>query len=565
MTLFGRFEDMVSSVLAPPVPEAADGPLKCADFFSGIGGFHLAARNLGLDVVFACDIDDEARRAYRHNFGLEPIGDIIPLRVEDVPDHDLLLAGFPCQPFSIIGRRQGFEDPRGSLFFELLRVIRAKRPQGVVLENVKQLATAQSGKVLIHILDDLKQLGYAVDWKVLNALDFGLPQKRERTIIVASQYQFQAFPWPTEAIPMRPLETVLEARPGAKYDASPAIREKRRRAHSATTSPAIWHENKGGQVSSHPWSCALRAGASYNYLLVDGKRRLTPREMLRLQGFPDSWEIVCNVSQTRKQAGNAVPVPMVQAAIKGMVKIIERAKTTGDNPRRLGPYPLGQIPDDILLKVGRQIVHRLAIGFGDIIGDDFATIFANAVGGEHRLSPLGVADVEWNGCAWSIKTVKVSRPFKAKRVRLISGRNSPDYSLGISDPHVNAAATGRAVLSIWNARVNEAMGDHQDLRIAVMVRNVAAREFVLFEDEARRFVPRDYTWRFNKRNNLEGWDKAIGEHRFTWQPHGSQFTILRQIPESARRFSIGPNVALVDPDAILAHVRYRDDWIQIHG
>ena len=225
---------------------------------------------------------------------------------------------------------------------------------------------------------------------------------------------------------------------------------------------------------------------------------------------------------------------------------------------------MGQIPDEVLHKIGRQLVHRLAIGFGDLIGDDFATIFANAVAGEHRLSPLGVADVEWNGCAWSLKTVKALRPFKAERVRLISGRNSPDYSLGISDPREDAAVTGRAVLSIWNARVNEAMGEHQDLRIVVLVRNFVTREFVLFEDEARRFVPQDYKWAFNERGNLEGRDRVTDAHSFTWQPHGAQFTIIRPIPKSARRFSIGPNVPIVDPDAVLAYVEFRDSWITIH-
>ena len=296
--------------------------LKCADFFSGIGGFHIAAQNLGLEVVFACDIDGEARRAYQANFGLQPQGDITALTAEDVPDHDLLFAGFPCQPFSIIGRQRGFADPRGTLFFEVLRFIRTKRPLGIVLENVKQLATAQNGKVLWRILEDLHDLGYTVDHKVLNALDFGLPQKRERTIIVATLSSFWKFPWPEEKIPVQPLSEVLEVNPDPKHYASPRIREKRRKSHTAEISPSIWHENKAGNISSHQWSCALRAGASYNYLLVDGERRFTPRELLRLQGFPDSWQIVCNDSQTRKQTGNAVPVPMVQAVIERMVHLI---------------------------------------------------------------------------------------------------------------------------------------------------------------------------------------------------------------------------------------------------
>ena len=296
--------------------------LRCADFFCGIGGFHAGARNLGLEVVFACDIDEQARRAYFANYRLQPMGDITAISPDDVPDHDLLFAGFPCQPFSIIGQRRGFSDPRGVLFFELLSFLESKQPRGIVLENVKQLSTFDKGNVLKSIEDELRGLGYAVESKVLNALDFGLPHKRERTIIVATRTPFEKFPWPTESIEMTPLSDVLESNPDPKHYVSKRIREKRIAAHTAPVSPAIWHENKGGNVSSHEWSCALRAGASYNYLLVDGKRRLTPREQLRLQGFPDSWEIVCSDSETRKQTGNAVPVPMVQAVIERVVNHI---------------------------------------------------------------------------------------------------------------------------------------------------------------------------------------------------------------------------------------------------
>ena len=301
-----------------PPPAAS---LKCADLFCGIGGFHQAARNLGHEVVFACDIDAEARRAYHANYGIEPAGDIAAVAPEDVPDHDLLFAGFPCQPFSIIGQRQGLADPRGTLFFEALRLIRAKRPRGVVLENVKQLATAQGGDVIAAILDGLREAGYAAEHRVLNALDFGLPQKRERTIIVASLAPFERFPWPDEKAPMTPLADLLEKSPDPKHYVSDYIR--RSKNHTQTLpSPAMWHENKGGNISSHPWSCALRAGASYNYLLVDGERRPTPREMLRLQGFPDAFRIVSNDGQTRKQAGNAVPVPLVQAVMERLSGIL---------------------------------------------------------------------------------------------------------------------------------------------------------------------------------------------------------------------------------------------------
>ena len=228
-------------------------------------------------------------------------------------------------------------------------------------------------------------------------------------------------------------------------------------------------------------------------------------------------------------------------------------------------YPLGRIPDRVLRELGKQIVHRLGIGHGDISGEDAGTVFADAVGGLHRSKPIGLSDVELNGTAWSVKTVKVDRPFDARRVRLISGRNSPDYSFGISNPRANAEHTGRAVLSIWNKRVNEGMDEHADLRIAVLVRDMARREFVLFEEPAMRFVPDNYGWQFNKNGNMEGFNRDTGEHCFTWQPHGGQFTILRTVPASARRFSIGPRVPLVEVHQVLAYVGYREDWIQIHG
>jgi DNA (cytosine-5)-methyltransferase 1 len=130
---------------------------------------------------------------------------------------------------------------------------------------------------------------------------------------------------------MKPLSEILDPNPDAKHRVSQRILEKRRASHTAEFSPAIWHENKAGNISSHPWSCALRAGASHNYLLVDGERRPTPRELLRLQGFPDSYSFV-NDAQTRKQAGNAVPVPLVQAVVEKVANVIREAKAKGFDP-----------------------------------------------------------------------------------------------------------------------------------------------------------------------------------------------------------------------------------------
>jgi DNA (cytosine-5)-methyltransferase 1 len=299
--------------------------------FAGIGGFHQAADALGGKCVFASEIDAEAKRAYAANYNMVPHGDITQIPASEIPDHDVLLAGFPCQPFSIIGKKLGFDDIRGTLFFEIARIVKEKRPKMFVLENVKQLNTHNEGRTITTILKTLENLGYKVYKDVLNALNFGLPQKRERTIIVGFLDSTVEFSFPSPNVRGK-LEDILEndTAVDTRYFASERIVKKRKAQHTSQYCPGIWHENKGGNISSYPYSCALRAGASYNYLLVNGIRRLTPREMLRLQGFPDTFKILCNDSQTRKQAGNAVPVNVIKAVLKEAL----HAKAEADEQKR---------------------------------------------------------------------------------------------------------------------------------------------------------------------------------------------------------------------------------------
>jgi DNA (cytosine-5)-methyltransferase 1 len=332
--LFARFDDVFKSVLRVPADVNGDGSfwgrrkkLKFADLFCGIGGFHAAADALGMECVFACDIDEEVRTIYKANYGIAPKSDICEITETEIPDHDILCAGFPCQPFSIIGAGAGFADARGTLFFELARIIKAKQPQAFVLENVKQLVGHDKGKTLARILQILRGMDYTVDFRVLNALNFGLPQKRERVLIVGFKGEPVVFNWPTRKLPMIPLSELLEKNPDESTFVSDRIKRKRHADHKAKIKPAIWHENKAGNISSHPFSCALRAGASYNYLLVDGERRLTPREMLRLQGFPDTFKIVGSDAAIRKQAGNSVPVPIVKTILERVIHA-ERAETS---------------------------------------------------------------------------------------------------------------------------------------------------------------------------------------------------------------------------------------------
>lgn len=296
------------------------GLLSYADLFCGIGGFHAASRHFGLTCVFACDIDTEARKSYEHNWHVTAQGDITEISSDEIPDHDILFAGFPCQPFSIIGKGDALDDPRGALYKEIIRVAEAKRPEAIVLENVKQIVSIRKGSVLSSIREDLVKLGYYFDHRILNALDYGIPQKRERVIMVATRRNLAEFEWPDGNIDMSPLASILEKNPDPKHAVSERIKVSRHLAHQSNYKPAVWHENKSGNISSYPYSCALRAGASHNYLLVDGERRLTPREMLRLQGFPDTFKIICSDSQTRKQAGNAVPVPMIKAVLDSLLR-----------------------------------------------------------------------------------------------------------------------------------------------------------------------------------------------------------------------------------------------------
>ncbi len=291
------------------------------DLFCGLGGFHLAASAAGrahgvrAKCVFASDIDKHCREVYEANFKMTPDGDITQIAGAEIPDHDLLLAGFPCQPFSIAGDRKGFEDTRGTLFFDIARILEAKRPAAFVLENVRMLQGHNGGRTIARIMETLAELGYSAEFRVLNAMHFGLPQKRERIFIVGS-HEAKAFEWPVGGVPMKPLSAVLETDVPAKHYASEQIRQNRLAKHDPTPELTIWHENKSGHVKARPYCSALRAGASYNYLLVNGERRLTPREMLRLQGFPDSYRQACSDHQTRRQAGNSLPVPVATAILK---------------------------------------------------------------------------------------------------------------------------------------------------------------------------------------------------------------------------------------------------------
>ncbi|MFT8972910.1 DNA cytosine methyltransferase [Zymomonas mobilis] len=295
---------------------------KTIDLFAGIGGMRLAFEQIGCNNVFSSENDRYAAQIYKDNFGDETFGDINLISPLDIPDHDILLAGFPCQPFSIAGKGLGFADTRGTLFFNIEEILKIKKPQAFLLENVKRLLTHDNGNTFFIIQEKLKNLGYTVYYKVLNSLQYGgVPQKRERIYIVGFLDKLPfSFPEPLNGY--KPLSEILleDNQIEDKYFLSKEILKKRHnKIKKLPPRPSIWHENIGGNISALPYSCALRAGGSYNYLVVNGERRLTEREMLRLQGFPDSFKLDVPYTQARKVAGNSVTVTVVERIAQNML------------------------------------------------------------------------------------------------------------------------------------------------------------------------------------------------------------------------------------------------------
>lgn len=301
------------------------GSFRFADLFAGIGGTRIAFERQGGKCVYTCEKSEEAREAYQRYFD-DPVEgkDIQDVDISSIPDHDVLLACWPCPSFSRIGDRTGLKDTRGSLFYHILKTLKKKQPAAFFLENVKDVRSMDDGKVFELITDELRSLGYTLDYEVLNALNFGLPQHRERLIIVGTRTS-DALSMPTtsadalddEQSQRAALADILVSDPREKFVASEKIQADRQESLTDpedVPTPSIWYENRAGTITLRPYANALRASASWNYQLVDGYRRFTPRELLRLQGFPKDFEITrTNESRARKVTGNSIPIPMVEA------------------------------------------------------------------------------------------------------------------------------------------------------------------------------------------------------------------------------------------------------------
>ena len=296
---------------------------KFIDLFAGIGGIRLGFEAVGGTCVFSSEFDEDACKTYEANFKEHPSGDITKIDAKSIPDFDILLGGFPCQAFSIIGKLEGFANETcGTLFFDIERILKAKKPKAFMLENVRNLTAHDGGNTFRTIKEHLEAIGYNVYAKVLNALDFGVPQKRERIIIVGflDDVTF-SFPEPVPEDKRKGLDDILEKKVDKKYYVRDAIRESRlaRLKDKNYPKPYISHENMSGSITPHPYSSALRAGASANYILINDERRPTEREMLRIQGFPDTYKIVVPYTKMKKQCGNSVAVPVIEAVAEQMI------------------------------------------------------------------------------------------------------------------------------------------------------------------------------------------------------------------------------------------------------
>ena len=314
-------------------PEASpQAKFRFIDLFAGIGGIRLGFESVGGECVFSSEWDVDAAKTYEANFGEKPDGDITKISPSNIPDFDILLGGFPCQPFSIIGAKKGFQhETQGTLFFNIEEILRAKKPKAFMLENVRNLTAHDKGRTFRIITEHLINVGYHVYYKVLNALDYGVPQKRERIIIVGFQKDIAfEFPEPLPVSQRASIGDILEPPEeiSPKLFVKPEIRNSRlaRLKCKDFPKPYISHENVAGAITPHTYSCALRAGASANYLLINDERRPSEREMLRIQGFPDTFKIVVGYGKIKHQTGNSVAVPVIKSVAREMIKAMLKAK-----------------------------------------------------------------------------------------------------------------------------------------------------------------------------------------------------------------------------------------------
>ncbi len=298
---------------------------KFIDLFAGIGGMRIPFDESGGKCVFSSEFDKFAQKTYEVNFDEEPYGDITLINENEIPDHDLLLAGFPCQPFSNAGLRKGFEETRGTLFFDIARILNHKKPNAFLLENVKALKSHDNGRTFETIISTLNNLGYnTLESTVLNSKNFGLPQNRERIFIVGFRNHIN-FKFPEDKNTETRLGNILQKRVKEKYTISDKLwashrkRKKRYQEKGYGFGYSIFHRDS---VYSSTLSARYYKDGSEILIEQNNKnpRMLTPREASRLQGFPDDFQIPVSDNQAYKQFGNAVSVPVIREIAKNIIK-----------------------------------------------------------------------------------------------------------------------------------------------------------------------------------------------------------------------------------------------------
>jgi len=313
---------------------------KFVDLFAGIGGFRAALEDFGAECVFSSEWDHHAAKVYCENFGELPSGDLTKIHEKDIPRHSVLCAGFPCQPFSISGKQKGFNDTRGTLFYEVERIIKFHMPKVVILENVKNFVTHDNGKTMATVLNVLRASGYRTTYKVLNAGHYGVPQKRERVFIVATNRALTAkdYIFPKQSISRVKLEDIIETQVDEKYfiKRDDFVFNKEGKAKTMelfadeTIKPyRIGICNKGGQgervysaqghaitLSAYGGGAGAKTGL---YLIGNRVRKLIPRECARLMGFPETFKIHKSDNQAYKQFGNSVVVNVVDTIVQNLI------------------------------------------------------------------------------------------------------------------------------------------------------------------------------------------------------------------------------------------------------
>lgn len=309
------------------------------DLFAGIGGFRLALESFGAECVYSNEWDKYAQETYKMNFGDTPFGDIRKVNEKNIPNHDILCAGFPCQAFSISGKQQGFEDSRGTLFFDVARIIKEKKPKIVFLENVKNFANHNNGKTLSVIKNIMLELGYNFQYDVLNSANYGIPQNRERIYIVCFRNDIKiknfSFPKPFKLnkfvedflLPNKEVKNLIINRKDLIISNDSKINTN----SSTTIRVGIVGKGSQGERIYSPKGIAITLSAYGGGIfaktggyLIDGKtRKLHPRECARIMGFPDNFKLHPNKNQAYKQLGNSVVIDVLQLIIKKIKKAMD--------------------------------------------------------------------------------------------------------------------------------------------------------------------------------------------------------------------------------------------------